>query len=137
MEKKELICIVCPLGCKLKIMKDDASQGGYVVEGNTCFRGVDYGIKEMTSPTRVLTSTVHISDASVKRLPVKTAGPIPKPFLKQAMEIVNQVEVKAPITVGQVIINNVLDTGVDIVASRSMFKCSEQEEAIKDFLIQG
>jgi CxxC motif-containing protein len=98
---------------------------------------VDYGIKEMTNPTRVLTSTVHISDASVKRLPVKTAGTIPKPFLKQAMEIVNQVEVKAPITVGQIIINNILDTGVDIVASRSMYKCSEQEETIKDFSIQG
>jgi CxxC motif-containing protein len=120
MEVKDMVCIVCPLGCKLKVIKNDTSQTGYTVEGNKCFRGVDYGIKEMTNPTRVLTTTVAIFDASVKRLPVRTSGTIPKHLLKQAMELINKVEVKAPITAGQVIIKNILDTGVDIIASRSM-----------------
>ncbi|OGO79065.1 MAG: molybdopterin oxidoreductase [Clostridiales bacterium GWB2_37_7] len=137
MEVKDMVCIVCPLGCKLKVIKNDTSQTGYTVEGNKCFRGVDYGIKEMSSPTRVLTTTVIISDASVKRLPVRTSGTIPKHLIKQAMELINKVEVKAPIIVGQVIIKNILDTGVDIIASRSLYQDSKDEETLKGYLVQG
>jgi CxxC motif-containing protein len=137
MEVKDMICIVCPLGCKLKVSKNDTSQIGYAVEGNKCFRGMDYGIKEMTNPTRVLTTTVTISDASVKRLPVRTSGTIPKYIIEQAMEFINKVEVKAPIKVGQVIIKNILDTGVDVIASRSMYQSSKHEETLKDYLVQG
>lgn len=124
MEVKDMICIVCPFGCKLKVIKNDTSQTGYDVEGNKCFRGADYGVKEMTNPTRVLTTTVNISDASVKRLPVRTSGTIPKHLIKQAMDLINKVEVKAPIEAGQIIIKNLLDTGVDIIASRSMYQNS-------------
>ncbi|HYE09254.1 MAG TPA: DUF1667 domain-containing protein [Patescibacteria group bacterium] len=137
MEVKDMICIVCPLGCKLKVIKSDTIETGFTVEGNKCFRGMDYGIKEMTSPTRVLTTTVVISDSSLKRLPVRTTGTIPKHLIKQAMEIINKVEVKAPIKVGQVIIKNILDTGADIIASRSMHPYSEHEETLKDYLVQG
>lgn len=121
MEAKDMICIVCPLGCKLKVIKDDKSQTGYTVEGNKCFRGADYGVKEMTNPKRVLTTTVIISDAPVKRLPVRTSEAIPKHLLKQAMDLINKVEVNAPVQTGQVIIKNILDTGVDVIASRSMY----------------
>lgn len=120
MEVKDMICIVCPLGCKLKAVKNDASQAGYTIEGNKCPRGAEYGIKEMTNPTRVLTTTVVISDASLKRLPVRTSGAIPKQLLNQAMGLINDVEVKAPVAAGQVIIHNILDTGINVVASRSM-----------------
>lgn len=128
MEVKDMICIVCPFGCKLKVIKNDTSQTGYVVEGNKCFRGADYGVKEITNPTRVLTTTVIISDASVKRLPVRTSGTIPKHLIKNAMELTNKVEVKAPIKAGQVIINNILDTGVNVIASRSMYQNSQYED---------
>lgn len=137
MEVKDMICIVCPFGCKLKVIKNNTSQTGYVVEGNKCFRGADYGVKEMTNPTRVLTTTVIISDASVKRLPVRTSGTIPKHLIKKAMELTNKVEVKAPIKVGQVIIKNILDTGVDIIASRSMYQNSKYEDYLKEYLVQG
>lgn len=128
MEVKDMICIVCPFGCKLKVIKNDTSQTGYVVEGNKCFRGADYGVKEITNPTRVLTTTVIISDASVKRLPVRTSGTIPKHLIKNAMELTNKVEVKAPIKAGQVIINNILDTGVNVIASRSIYQNSQYED---------
>lgn len=124
MEAKDMVCIVCPLGCKLRVVKDDASQTGYIVEGNKCFRGADYGVNEMTNPTRVLTTTVTLSDASIKRLPVRTSGRIPKDHIKKAMESINKVEVKAPIATGQVVIKNILNTGVDVIASRSISKNS-------------
>lgn len=120
MEVKDMICISCPLGCKLKVARNDESPAGYTVEGNKCFRGADYGVKEMTNPTRVLTTTVIISDAPIKRLPVRTSGAIPKHQIKHAMELINEVEVKAPIKTGQVIIGNILGTGIDVIASRTM-----------------
>jgi len=122
MEVKDMICIVCPLGCRLKVSGSEAGQGAYVVKGNKCFRGEDYGIKEMTNPTRVLTTTVIITGATVKRLPVRTSGAIPKKLLRQAMDLINKVEVKAPVKSGQIIIDNILGTGIDIIASRSIYR---------------
>lgn len=136
MEVKDMVCIVCPLGCNLKVIKNEGSKTGYTVEGNKCFRGADYAIKEMTNPTRVLTTTVIIYDALLNRLPVRTSGAIPKKLIKQAMELINKLEVKAPVRAGQVIMENILDTGVDLVASRTMFQNSKQEDLLKDYLVQ-
>ena len=71
---KELICIVCPKGCHLKVDEND----NYRVEGHGCVRGEAYGKKELTDPTRVITSTVKVTGALYARCPVKTAAPIPK-----------------------------------------------------------
>lgn len=128
MEVKEMICIVCPLGCKLKVTENQAE---YAVEGNKCFRGADYGIKEMTNPTRVLTTTVMISDAALRRLPVRTSGAIPKHLLKQAMELINKAEVKAPIKAGQIIIKDIMGTEIDVIASRSMYQNSKHEDCLQ------
>jgi len=133
MEVKDMVCIVCPLGCKLKAIKNDENQVGYTVEGNKCFRGMNYGITEMTNPTRVLTTTVIISGSSIRRLPVKTSGPIPKHLINEAMKVINKVEVKTPIKIGKIIIKNILGTGIDVIASRSMYINSE-EDYLKDHL---
>ncbi|NBG88287.1 DUF1667 domain-containing protein [Isachenkonia alkalipeptolytica] len=124
MDKKEMICIVCPVGCHIEVVKDGQSEEGYTVSGNQCLRGKVYGVKEMTNPTRVLTTTVKITEGSLPRLPVTTKGAIPKELMMEAMEAINRVEVNAPATVGQVIIKNLLDTGVDLVATRSMEEVS-------------
>ena len=137
METKDMICIVCPLGCKLKVSKDETAQGGYRVAGNNCFRGADYGVKEMSNPTRVLTTTITISESLLKKLPVRTSEAIPKPLLKEAIQYINKVEVKAPIQMGQVIIKNLLDTGVDVIASRSMYQNSNHEDYSKEYMVQG
>lgn len=136
METKDMVCIVCPLGCKLKVMKSDEGQNGYTVEGNKCFRGMNYGITEMTNPTRVLTTTVVITGSLIRRLPVKTSGPIPKHLIEEAMKVINKVEVKTPIKVGQTVINNILGTGVDVISSRSMY-ANLEEDYSKDHVAQG
>lgn len=116
----ETICIVCPIGCRLSIIKDETSLDGYVVSGNQCKRGERYGILEMTNPTRVITSTIKINNTHLKRLPVKTNGAIPKDMNFKCMELINSLEIEAPIKVGEVIIKNILGTEIDLVASRSM-----------------
>lgn len=116
-----MVCIVCPLGCKLKVTEDNTSDTGFIIEGNKCPRGLEYGLKEMTNPTRVLTTTVKITDAHLNRIPVRTKGAIPKHLIFEAMKLINETEVKAPIKVGQVVIKDILNTGVDVIASRSIY----------------
>jgi CxxC motif-containing protein len=119
MDKHELICIVCPLGCKMQVWKP--STGGKIqVRGHQCARGKEYAIEETTSPTRMVTSTVVIKNAALPRLPVKTSRPIPKELIPACMEALKHVVVTAPVTIGDVIIGNLLNTGIDIVATRSM-----------------
>lgn len=120
MDIYEKVCIVCPRGCRLTIKKDESNPRGYTVEGNTCKRGEDYGIKEVTNPTRVLTSTVVLKNSSLKRLPVVTKGDIPKGKMFEAMKIINKAVAYAPINEGDIIIENLLDTGVDLIAARSI-----------------
>ncbi|NLI70433.1 MAG: DUF1667 domain-containing protein [Firmicutes bacterium] len=120
MSKKEIICIVCPVGCKLLVEENREAEGGYTVEGHTCKRGIKYGIEEMRDPRRNICSTVPITGAALGLLPVRTNHPIPKDMIFDCMKEINKVRVTAPVKVGDVIIKNVLGTGTDIVASRSM-----------------
>ncbi len=114
--KKKLICIACPIGCHLEVDVEN----NYAVTGNQCKRGVVYGKKELINPTRIVTSTVIIKNGIYNRLPVKTDGEIPKSMIFDVMKQLNEVVVTSPIKMGKVIIENVCDTGINIVASRSM-----------------
>lgn len=114
--KKELICIACPMGCHLTVDVDD----DYKVTGNQCPRGEAYGKKELTNPTRIVTSTVKIKNGIYNRIPVKTSGEIPKGDIFKVMAELEQVELTAPVKVGTVVVKNVCNTGIDIVTSRSM-----------------
>jgi CxxC motif-containing protein len=115
---REMICIVCPKGCRLQV--DEKPDGEIIVMGNGCNRGIPYAKKELTNPTRVITSTVKIRGGIHKRLPVKTSTDIPKGLNFDVMRELEKIEVKAPIKVGTVLIKNVLGTGADIVATRNM-----------------
>ena len=114
--KTQLICIACPIGCHLEIDTDN----DYAVTGNQCKRGAIYGKKELTNPTRIITSTVIIKNAIHNRLPVKTDGEIPKNMIFDVMKQLNNISVSSPVKMGQVIIENVCETGINIVASRSL-----------------
>lgn len=113
---KELVCIVCPKGCRLKVDEEN----GYQVTGNSCERGADYGKKELTNPTRVITSTVKIIGGLYHRLPVKTSSDIPKHLIFDAVKLLDEVEVTSPVKVGDVVLKNILGTGVDFIATKNM-----------------
>lgn len=113
---KELICIVCPRGCHLRVDE----RNGYAVTGNRCPRGAEYGKNELQNPTRVLTSTVCIAGGLHRRLPVRTTAPIPRALLTAAMAELAGVRLEAPVKAGQVVIRDLLGTGADLIASRDM-----------------
>ncbi|MEG2786626.1 MAG: DUF1667 domain-containing protein [Romboutsia sp.] len=114
---KNVTCTVCPMGCALVVSKVD---GEYKVEGNTCKRGAKYGVEEVTNPRRVITTTVKLSGSYLNLLPVKTNDSIPKELMFDIMKLLDRVEVSAPVSVGDVIIKDVLGTGVDVVSAKSM-----------------
>lgn len=114
--KKNLICIACPIGCHLEIDLDN----DYKVSGNQCKRGETYGKKELINPTRIITSTVIVKGAIHNRLPVKTDGEVPKDVIFDIMKQLNNIEVASPISLGDVIIKNVCNTGINIVATRTL-----------------
>lgn len=118
---KQLICIVCPKGCHLNV--DD--ENGYAVTGNSCPRGAEYGKKELTHPTRVVTSTVKIRGAIHGRCPVKTSRDIPKELIFQAMALLDGVELQAPVSVGDIVIPNILNTGADFIVTKNMERTDE------------
>ena len=114
--KKNLTCVACPLGCSITVELDDA--GNILsVTGNTCKRGDAYARTEMNNPTRSLTSTVKVSGGAHPVVPVKSAAPVPKSMLFDCMKEINQVTLQAPVKIGQVVIQNILGTGVDIVTT--------------------
>ena len=115
--KTELTCIVCPMGCHLNV---EQSEEGFKVEGNTCKRGEKYSVQELTNPTRVITTTVKLENSYLQLLPVKTEDPIPKGMIFDIMEALDKVRVNAPVKVGDVIVENILDTGVNVISAKTM-----------------
>lgn len=118
-EKLRLTCIVCPLSCSLEAVVDGAGAERRLlsVSGNTCPRGADYAAAEVTCPKRTLTTTVAVLGAAVARLPVRTRGEIPRAAIAVAMQEIARTAVKAPVTIGQVILTDIAGTGVDLIAS--------------------
>lgn len=113
---KEVICICCPKGCHLSVDENN----GYSVTGNGCERGVEYGKKELVSPTRVITSTVKIEGAAYARCPVKTAAPVPKGMMGEVMKALDGVTLHAPVRTGDTALADVCGTGVDVVVTRDL-----------------
>ena len=117
METRELTCINCPLGCALTVTIDGEN---ITVAGNTCPRGEVYGKKEVTDPTRTVTSTVPVSGGDIARVPVKTASDIPKGKIFDVMGDIHRATVTAPVSIGDVVVENAAGTGVNVVAARDV-----------------
>ena len=117
---KTMTCIVCPMGCQIDIELDEG-KNILSIKGNTCKRGEAYVREEMSDPKRTLTSTVRIAGAKHDvYLPVKTDGGIPKSKLFAAMEELSKITVQVPVKRGDVIVDDLLGTGVALVAGKTV-----------------
>ncbi|NLB36404.1 MAG: DUF1667 domain-containing protein [Clostridiales bacterium] len=119
--QKDMVCVACPLGCNLTVELE--GEKIISVKGNTCKRGDAYARSEVTNPTRSLTSTVKVRNGRYPVIPVKSASPLPKSMLIDCARELCKVDVKAPIKIGDVIVHDILGTGVDIIATN----CTEKK----------
>jgi CxxC motif-containing protein len=113
----EMICIGCPMGCNLTVAGE---VNNFTVSGQTCPIGDKYAREEITNPTRNIAASVRVNGGTMLMLSVKTAKPIPKNKIRAFMDILKPMTINAPVCIGDIIIENILDTGVDIVATRSV-----------------
>ena len=118
MEERKLTCIGCPMGCPLTVVMN--GKGVVSVTGNTCKRCDVYARKEVTDPTRIVTSTVRVSGGSIPMVSVKTKEDIPKDKIFECVRALKGIQVPAPVHIGDIILKNVADTGVDIVATKNV-----------------
>jgi len=125
-----MTCIVCPVGCQAEL----TVMGKRVldVKGCNCERGIAYAEEEYVAPKRVLTTTVRVRNGSISMLPVRTSKPIPRELLRDAVNALQKVEARAPIEIGELVLGNLLDTGVDVIASRSVPGTRSTQSSMRD-----
>ena len=117
---KEFICINCPLGCHLKV--DDTDKNNIIVTGNTCPRGKMYGINEVTHPKRMVTSSIYVNNGDISMVSVKTSEAIDKEKIFDVLNEIKNISLEAPVHTGDIIIKNVLNTNVDIIATKDVLR---------------
>ncbi|MGK0466463.1 DUF1667 domain-containing protein [Clostridium sp.] len=120
MSRRELTCIGCPMGCALIVELEGKEV--ISVSGNSCKLGENYGKKECTNPTRVVTSSVLVTGGKREILSVKTEKDIPKNLVYDCVRELKNVVIKAPVHIGDIVLENVLGTGVNIIATKDIEK---------------
>jgi|SRR6056297_22144 len=120
LEKQTITCVACPKGCEVTVEHD----GDEIINimGNACPQGADYAKEEIVAKTRILPTTVRVKNGALPLCPVKTTKQIPLELMDQAMNEIGKKEIEAPLKMGQIVIENLLDTGADVVATRDLPK---------------
>lgn len=113
---KHVTCIVCPLGCGIQVLMNDGAILN--IAGNGCKRGEEYARAECTNPVRVLTTTIRVDGGTVPLVSVKSDKPLPKFVIQECIKHINNIIVKAPIGMNDIIVSNIMDTGVNIIATK-------------------
>ncbi|MFA6856346.1 MAG: DUF1667 domain-containing protein [Treponema sp.] len=117
-ERKTMTCIICPMGCQLEVtrIQETGEIPAYSVTGNTCPRGEAYAQKELTNPTRTLTCTVAVRGGIRCLVAAKSKIEVPRDLQLACMQVIRRISVKAPVKTGDVLYEDILNTGADIVA---------------------
>jgi len=119
--QEKVICVTCPKGCTLSVTRE----GQTVLNvDNGCKRGHEYARQEITDPRRMVATSIRIKNSLHPLLPVYTSAPFPKPRIHELLAILREVEINVPVSLDQTILTNVLETGIDIHASKEMKKIS-------------
>jgi len=116
----EITCIVCPLGCRISV----TTSGKTVkcVEGHTCKQGLMYARSEALNPCRMLTTSIFVDNGEWPLVSIKTTKTVPKKQVFSVLEQIKETRVKAPVTCGQILLKNVCNTGIDVVATKTVKK---------------
>ena len=117
-EAREFICVTCPVGCAIQATVEDGQLTA--TDGQACQRGVAFVLEELTAPRRMLTTTVRVRGGALPLVPVRSTAPLPKERLLDVARLLRGIELEAPVAQHQVVLADVLGTGVDVVTSRAL-----------------
>ncbi|MFX0000557.1 MAG: DUF1667 domain-containing protein [Candidatus Hodarchaeota archaeon] len=116
---KDIRCIICPTGCLVHV---ENVNGELIIQGHSCTRGEEYAREEFVSPRRILTTTMRVENGFLPLIPVRSDKPIPKDKLEDSLKEIARVEIKAPIKMGDILIENILELNINIIASRDLIE---------------
>jgi len=117
-EKKHFVCVVCPMGCEIDVVHD----GSKIIsmEGNKCEKSEEFVSQELIEPMRILTTTVRIQGSRWPVIPVRTDKAVPKRLFPRIIRQLRDIKLRAPVNILDVVVKDVLRTGADIIATRTM-----------------
>lgn len=118
--KKKIRCILCPEGCPMQAEYEAGSKKIISLKGYNCKKGVKFAESEITNPLRTLTTTISIDSGVFQRLPVRSNTPAPKEKIASMVKAAKQIRAKVPVKMGEVIVADILGTGVDIISSATV-----------------
>lgn len=113
-----LTCVLCPAGCELEVRRDDSTE--VEVSGNQCDKGIPFAVEEILHPKRNLATSVPVRGTSSKMVSVRLSGPVPREMIFPILAEIARLRPEAPVNRGQVLIADVLGTGVDVIATRAV-----------------
>ncbi|MCX6568682.1 MAG: DUF1667 domain-containing protein [Candidatus Aminicenantes bacterium] len=113
-----LTCILCPVGCELEVRKDEA--GELDVRGNQCDKGIPFAVEEILHPKRNLATSVPVRGTASRMVSVRLSGPVPREMIFPILAEIARLRPEAPVGRGQVLVADVLGTGVDVIATRTV-----------------
>jgi CxxC motif-containing protein len=126
MKQHAISCILCPVSCEAHVEVDEA--GTISMSNLECHRGECYVEQELRAPLRDVFTTISITGATIARLPVRTSHPVPKHKVMNCMRALTMLQVKAPVLIGTVIVHNLLDLGIDVIATRTLLEIDSQRK---------
>ena len=115
---ERLTCVLCPVGCELAVDRDEA--GAVRVEGNQCDKGVPFAVEEVLRPRRNLATSVPVRGTTARMVSVRLSRPVPREMIFPVLAEIARLRPEAPVRRGQVLIADVLGTGADVVATRTV-----------------
>lgn len=116
---KDIRCIICPTGCLVHV---ENINGELIIEGHSCKRGEDYAREEFISLIRILTTTMRVEKGFLPLIPVRSDKPIPKDRLEETLKLIAKTQTKAPLKMGDILIENVFGLDINIIASRDLIE---------------
>jgi len=119
-----LTCVLCPVGCELDVLKDVA--GDLQVVGHQCDKGVPFAVEEVLRPKRNLATSVPVRGTAARMVSVRLSGPVPREMIFPILAEIAKLRPEAPVRRGQILIADVLGTGVDVIATRHQGADSEE-----------
>lgn len=126
MMKKEIICTICPMGCRIEV--EGEGETIISIKGYTCKRGLEYGKTEFAHPVRILTTTVKTNQKKNPLVPVRSSKPIPKEKMFDCMKEIRKAEVSHTLKCYDVIIKDICQTGADLVATADFQAFTDEKE---------
>jgi CxxC motif-containing protein len=113
-----LTCVLCPVGCELEVSRDGSSD--VQVIGNQCDKGIPFAVEEVLHPKRNLATSVPVRGTAATMVSVRLSGPVPREMIFPILAEIAKLRPEAPVRRGQVLIADVLGTGVDVIATRTV-----------------